>query len=59
VAPGDTSSVISAACPAGKKLLGGGGAVEDSKFHVTYLYSQVNDAMGQMGAAGRLQRWSS
>ncbi len=46
VGPGDTSVVTSAACPAGKKLLGGGGAVQDSKLHITFLLPQSNDVMG-------------
>jgi hypothetical protein len=46
VVSGDTSIVMSASCPAGKKLLGGGGAVQDSKFHITFLLPQVNDVVG-------------
>lgn len=45
VAPGDTSIITSASCPVGKKLLGGGAAVQDSKFHITFLNSQSNDVM--------------
>ena len=40
---GDTSIVESASCPPGKKLLGGGFAVQDSKFHVTFSNAQEND----------------
>ena|GEM_PF-4053766 len=43
VDPGDTFIITSASCPVGKKLLGGGYAVQDSKFHVTYAYAQSND----------------
>jgi hypothetical protein len=39
----DTSIVTSASCPPGKKLLGGGFAIQDSKFHVTFANTQVND----------------
>ena len=45
VVPGDTSIVISAACPSGKKLLGGGGAVQDLKFSIKFLLPQANDVM--------------
>lgn len=43
VNPGDTSIVIGAECPPGKKLLGGGFAVQDSKFNVTFAHAQAND----------------
>lgn len=43
VQPGDTSIVAAASCPPGKKLLGGGFAVQDSKFHVTFANTLVND----------------
>lgn len=43
VQPGDTFIDISAACPAGKKLLGGGVAVQDSAFYIKYAYPQSND----------------
>jgi hypothetical protein len=43
---GDTSIVMAASCPPGKKLLGGGFAVQDSKFHVTFANTQVNDVYG-------------
>lgn len=43
VKPGDTFIVVSAGCPPGKKLLGGGFAVQDSKFHVTFANAQAND----------------
>jgi hypothetical protein len=43
VNPGDTLIVVSAGCPPGKKLLGGGYAVQDPKFHVTFANAQVND----------------
>ena len=33
----------SATCPAGKRLLGGGYALQESKFHVTYAYAQSNE----------------
>lgn len=46
VAPGDMSIVMSASCPSGKKLLGGGGAVQDPKFYITFLLPQVNDVVG-------------
>lgn len=46
VKPGDTFIVTSAECPNGKKLLGGGYAVQDSKFHVTYSLPQSNDVVG-------------
>jgi hypothetical protein len=37
---------MSASCPPGKKLLGGGGAVQDAKFHTTFLLPQSNDVLG-------------
>lgn len=43
VAPGDLGVTIGAQCPPGKKLLGGGGVVQDSKLHITYLFPQAND----------------
>ncbi|HYI66479.1 MAG TPA: hypothetical protein VEW95_06120 [Candidatus Limnocylindrales bacterium] len=43
VVPGDTFVVISAGCPEGKTLLGGGGAIQDRKFNISYLYPQSND----------------
>ena len=43
VNPGDTSIVVSAECPPGKKLLGGGFAVQDRKFNVMFANAQVND----------------
>jgi hypothetical protein len=43
VQPGDTFIQLSASCPDGKKLLGGGYAVQDSKFHVTFANTQEND----------------
>ena len=46
VSPGDTSVVTSASCPAGKTLLGGGGAVQESKLHITFLFPQSNNVMG-------------
>lgn len=45
VDPMDTTIVTSAACPAGKKLLGGGAAIQDSKFRPTFIYPQANDVM--------------
>ena len=46
VSPGDTSIVTSASCPPGKKLLGGGFAIQDSKFYVTFANPQENDVYG-------------
>lgn len=46
VNPGDTGVVIAASCPAGKKILGGGGLVQDSKLHITYSFPQANDVWG-------------
>jgi hypothetical protein len=43
IQPGDTTIVDSASCPPGKKLLGGGFAIQDSKFHVTFANTQEND----------------
>lgn len=43
VSPGDTSIVAFASCPAGKKLLGGGVAVQDPKFHVTFALAEVDN----------------
>ncbi len=43
VLAGDTSIVVSAACPAGKKIIGGGAAIQDSKFHTKFSFPQVND----------------
>jgi hypothetical protein len=42
---GDTFKTVSAVCPAGKKLLGGGGATQDSDFWLEYVYPQSNDIM--------------
>ncbi|HVD86960.1 MAG TPA: hypothetical protein VNB59_06075 [Solirubrobacterales bacterium] len=41
VQPGDRLIVVSAGCPPGKKLLGGGFAIQDPKFHVTFAHAQV------------------
>jgi hypothetical protein len=46
VQPGDTAIVTAASCPPGKKLLGGGFAIQDSKFHVTFANTQANDVYG-------------
>jgi hypothetical protein len=46
VQPGDTSIVRSASCPDGKKLLGGGYAIQDAKFYVTFANTQENDVYG-------------
>ena len=43
---GHTSIVTAAECPEGKKLLGGGAAIQDSKFRPTFIYPQANDVMG-------------
>jgi hypothetical protein len=43
---GAESIVTSAPCPAGKKILGGGFAIQDSSFHVTFANTQVNDVYG-------------
>lgn len=43
ISPGDAFVIKSASCPAGKRLLGGGYALQESKFHVTYAYSQSNE----------------
>jgi hypothetical protein len=40
---GDTFIVAVASCPAGKKLLGGGYAIQDGKFYVSFANIQVND----------------
>jgi hypothetical protein len=42
---GDTFKVVSAVCPTGKKLLGGGGATQDSDMWLEYVYPQSNDIM--------------
>ncbi|MCU0314011.1 MAG: hypothetical protein MUC84_08130, partial [Solirubrobacteraceae bacterium] len=43
IAPGATLVDVVASCPAGKRLLGGGGVVQDSKLHITYLNPQSNE----------------
>jgi hypothetical protein len=43
VTAGQTAVFASAACPAGKRLLGGGYVLQDSKLHATYANSQSND----------------
>lgn len=43
VGPGDTSVVVAAACPAGKRLLGGGVALRDTKLRVVAADPQFDD----------------
>lgn len=43
VAPGATSIVAAAVCPAGTRILGGGYAIQESKFNVTYANTQTNN----------------
>lgn len=43
VQPGDTFIQLSASCPGGKKLLGGGYAIQDAKFYVSFANTQKND----------------
>ncbi|MGD9694721.1 MAG: hypothetical protein AB7V42_03555 [Thermoleophilia bacterium] len=40
---GATSIVVSASCPEGTRIVGGGGLVQDSKFAITYNFPQSND----------------
>ena len=39
----DTGAVVSASCPPGKKLLGGGGYSQDGDLYLVYSYPQEND----------------
>lgn len=43
VLPGATSVVVTAACPAGKRLIGGGVALRDPKLHVVAADPQFDD----------------
>jgi hypothetical protein len=41
--PGDTFVTVSASCPAGKRIIGGGGFTQESKLRPTYSFPQSND----------------
>jgi len=40
---GDTFKTVTAVCPEGKRLLGGGGYTQDSKTFLKYSFPQAND----------------